>query len=66
MAHLDYREKGGFTRSKTTFYPRDSQRDPFEILVYVAMEGNINYMGTIFYFQSLAWSSIYWACPSSF
>ncbi|XP_003743399.1 putative glutathione-specific gamma-glutamylcyclotransferase 2 [Galendromus occidentalis] len=45
LAHLDYREKGGFTRSTTIFYPRDSRREPFRIIVYVAVEGNINYLG---------------------
>lgn len=45
LAHLDYREKGGFTRSHTLFYPRDSLQTPFEITVYVAIEGNMNYLG---------------------
>ena len=45
MAHLDYREKGGFTRTTTTFYPRDSDRNPFPIIVYVAIAGNVNYLG---------------------
>ncbi|XP_022667450.1 putative glutathione-specific gamma-glutamylcyclotransferase 2 isoform X3 [Varroa destructor] len=45
ISHLDYREKGGFTRSKTLFFPKDSKVEPFEIIVYVAVEGNVNYLG---------------------
>lgn len=47
ISHLDYREKGGFTRSKTLFFPKDSKVEPFEIIVYVAVEGNVNYLGKI-------------------
>ncbi|XP_022691227.1 putative glutathione-specific gamma-glutamylcyclotransferase 2 isoform X5 [Varroa jacobsoni] len=28
ISHLDYREKGGFTRSKTLFFPKDSKARP--------------------------------------
>jgi len=45
LDHLDYREKGGFTRSSTTFYPQDCGRSPLDITVYVAIEGNVNYLG---------------------
>ncbi|OQR67097.1 cation transport regulator protein 2-like [Tropilaelaps mercedesae] len=45
ISHLDYREKGGFSRSKTLFFPRDPKLEPYEILVYVAAEGNVNYLG---------------------
>lgn len=39
LDHLDFREKNGYTRHETTFYPMDNS-DPKETIVYVANEEN--------------------------
>lgn len=39
LAHLDFREKNGYTRYETTFYPTDGT-EPKPTIVYVAKEEN--------------------------
>lgn len=39
LSHLDYREKNGYNRYETTFYPLD-ESDPKATIVYVANEQN--------------------------
>ncbi|KAG5872465.1 hypothetical protein JTB14_010603 [Gonioctena quinquepunctata] len=43
--HLDFREKDGYERKFVTFYPINCERKAFEITIYVANQGNINYAG---------------------
>jgi cation transport protein ChaC len=43
--HLDYREKGGYERTPTLFYPKDKNKTPFEIIIYVANNNNPQYAG---------------------
>ncbi|GJQ71527.1 hypothetical protein Trydic_g11235 [Trypoxylus dichotomus] len=44
MKQLDYREKGGYKRMQTIFYPK-SGLDPFELTLYVGAEDNALYAG---------------------
>ncbi|CAH1377743.1 putative glutathione-specific gamma-glutamylcyclotransferase 2 [Tenebrio molitor] len=43
--HLDYREKGGYERTPILFYPKDKNKTPFEIIIYVANNNNPQYAG---------------------
>ncbi|KAG7309158.1 hypothetical protein JYU34_005080 [Plutella xylostella] len=43
--HLDFREKNGYSKKTVTFYPRDTQNQPFEITLYLATEENESYAG---------------------
>ncbi|XP_026735385.1 putative glutathione-specific gamma-glutamylcyclotransferase 2 [Trichoplusia ni] len=43
--HLDYREKNGYTKKTVTFYPIDSNHEPFKLTLYVATEDNDSYAG---------------------
>ncbi|KAF5281323.1 hypothetical protein FQR65_LT02953 [Abscondita terminalis] len=45
MNHLDYREKGGYKRTKVVFFPSSMYDEPFDIIIYVGTEGNQNYAG---------------------
>lgn len=44
MNQLDYREKGGYKRLQTTFYPKEDLA-PFEITLYVGTTDNALYAG---------------------
>lgn len=45
MAHLDYREKDGYRKETVMFYPFPSDRDPFELTLYIGTETNKWYAG---------------------
>ena len=45
LPHLDYREKDGYTMHKITFYPQRKDFSPFPVLVYIATETNVEYLG---------------------
>ncbi|KAI4461389.1 cation transport protein chac-related [Holotrichia oblita] len=45
MKQLDYREKGGYKRMQTMFYPNKANILPFELTLYVGTEDNILYAG---------------------
>ena len=46
LTHLDYREKDGYTVHRVTFYPCRQEAPPlFPVLVYIATETNIEYLG---------------------
>lgn len=45
MNHLDYREKGGYERVNKTFYPKDSNIVPFDIVIYIADLTNKQFAG---------------------
>ena len=48
MAYLNKREKdtGGYTTKHVLFYPSDNvNMSPFEVLLYIATEGNPEYLG---------------------
>lgn len=44
-AHLDFREKGGYTSHKVTFHPQNSDEQSFDLVIYIATESNHNYLG---------------------
>lgn len=43
--HLDYREKGGYKRINVLFHPKDGEKIPFDITIYVATEDNFQFAG---------------------
>ncbi|XP_069117727.1 putative glutathione-specific gamma-glutamylcyclotransferase 2 isoform X2 [Argopecten irradians] len=43
--HLDYREKGGYTLARVKFHPENTQESPIDLELYLATEGNDNYLG---------------------
>ena len=44
--YLDFREKGGYSLTSVTFYPRDTTiHQPFEVMIYIATPDNRNYLG---------------------
>lgn len=45
LSQLDYREKDGYERVFTTFFPRDPNFEPVDILIYIAHYNNDNYGG---------------------
>lgn len=45
LNHLDYREKGGYTRVQKLFFPQDPKVVPFEITIYIAHLNNVNFAG---------------------
>lgn len=45
LQYLDHREKDGYERVYKTFYPSDSNIQPFQILIYIAHHNNENYAG---------------------
>ncbi|KAK4872072.1 hypothetical protein RN001_016196 [Aquatica leii] len=45
MDHLDYREKGGYQRTKVLFFPFSIYEKPFDITIYVGTKDNKNYAG---------------------
>jgi cation transport regulator ChaC len=44
-AHLDHREKGGYTSVEELFHPDDDTIDPFPLTIYMATETNTEYLG---------------------
>ncbi|KAL5009079.1 hypothetical protein ScPMuIL_014660 [Solemya velum] len=44
-AHLDYREKGGYSKVPVLFHPRDQNIHPFELELYIGTKDNPNYLG---------------------
>lgn len=45
LTYLDHREKDGYTTHKIKFYPRNKDVAPFLVLVYIATESNVEYLG---------------------
>ncbi|XP_030751696.1 putative glutathione-specific gamma-glutamylcyclotransferase 2 [Sitophilus oryzae] len=45
VKHLDFREKGGYERTRVIFYPKDHSMDPFEMTIYLASYDNPNFAG---------------------
>lgn len=43
--HLDFREKNGYVKKSTTFYPKDNTETPFSLTLYVATEENESFAG---------------------
>lgn len=43
--HLDYREKGGYERVQKTFFPKNTNVAPFDIIIYVAHLNNKQFAG---------------------
>lgn len=46
IAHLDYREKGGYERKSVVFYPFNKEEEPFKITLYLGDHDNENYAGS--------------------
>lgn len=46
ITHLDQREGCGYDRKEVTFHPTQTDREPFEIVVYLGNESNPQYAGT--------------------
>lgn len=44
-AHLDHREKGGYSSITELFHPDDDIPEPFQLTIYLATECNSNYLG---------------------
>ena len=44
-AHLDHREKGGYSSVTELFHPDDDTTKPFNLTIYLATESNSNYLG---------------------
>lgn len=45
VAHLDYREKGGYERKSVVFHPFNEDEEPFKITLYLGDHDNENYAG---------------------
>jgi len=45
LDHLNYREKGGYCQVLVTFHPRDSDKKPFELIIYLGNEANPYFLG---------------------
>lgn len=45
VAHLDYREKGGYERKSVVFHPFNEEEEPFKITLYLGDHDNVNYAG---------------------
>lgn len=45
LNHLDYREKGGYERVQKTFFPKNANVVPFEIVIYIAHLNNKQFAG---------------------
>lgn len=45
VAHLDYREKGGYERKSVVFYPFNQEDGSFKITLYLGDNNNVNYAG---------------------
>lgn len=45
LAHLDYREKGGYERKSVVFHPFNEEEQPFKITLYLGDHDNIHYAG---------------------
>lgn len=45
VAHLDYREKGGYERKSVVFHPFNEGEEPFKITLYLGDHENENYAG---------------------
>eukprot|EP00058_Branchiostoma_floridae_P024656 XP_002610146.1 hypothetical protein BRAFLDRAFT_264270 [Branchiostoma floridae] len=43
--HLDYREKGGYTKHSVLFHPADTSIQPFTLLLYIGTDTNPNFLG---------------------
>lgn len=43
--HLDYREKNGYLKKTTAFYPKDTMIDSFPLTLYIATQDNESYAG---------------------
>ncbi|XP_061166841.1 putative glutathione-specific gamma-glutamylcyclotransferase 2 [Saccostrea echinata] len=44
-AHLDHREKGGYSCVTELFHPDEDTVEPFQLTIYMATETNTNYLG---------------------
>lgn len=45
LSYLDHREKGGYTTHRVRFEPCNKDATPFTVLVYIATESNMEYLG---------------------
>ena len=45
LTYLDHREKDGYTTHRLVFYPINKDVPPFTVLVYIATETNVEYLG---------------------
>ena len=45
LSYLDHREKDGYTTHHVTFHPHNESTPPFTVLVYIATETNVEYLG---------------------
>lgn len=43
--YLDFREKDGYKTTSVTFYPKDSTKEAFQVMLYVATPSNESYLG---------------------
>lgn len=51
---MDYREKGGYKRFCVLFHPKDGEKIPFDITIYVATKDNFQFAGEADV-DSIAW-----------
>lgn len=42
---MDHREKGGYNQRKTIFYPKETERPPVEVTMYVGLTSHRQYAG---------------------
>ncbi|KAL4717033.1 hypothetical protein ACJJTC_016920 [Scirpophaga incertulas] len=45
MQHLDFREKNGYSKKIVTFFPNNSNIEPFNLTIYIATEDNESFAG---------------------
>lgn len=45
LSYLDHREKDGYSTHKVLFHPCNKDMRPFPVLVYIATESNVEYLG---------------------
>ncbi|KAI8487587.1 Cation transport regulator-like protein 2 [Branchiostoma belcheri] len=43
--HLDFREKGGYTKHSVLFHPADTSVQPFTLLLYIGTDTNPEFLG---------------------
>lgn len=44
-AHLDFREKNGYTKHDVTFYPSEVIETPIDLRIYIGTSDNEEYLG---------------------